>query len=629
MKKIVFAILIFLIPIFIKADYSIKDYYIDITILDNGDVNITEAFSIDGVYNGIERIIGYKNNYEGYYGSRFSSVEDISLYDFDDIVLNEIRSIDFSYDFNQLLNNSNIFNKVNNANKGEYGIYTIAKNDDSYYYKIYNPSKINKDFYINYTLENAVIVHDDIAELAINNLKKQDEIIENMEISIHIPNNEKILKIWFHGENKIDNEIIDNKTIIIKTNNLDTNNFDFRVIFDKNSILKVNKKSNDFVLSKIIDLESKLNIEEDAEEKDEQFKDMVYNSVLKVEKTHEKNDFVEANNLVKELKDEELKTQLLIRLMNVQSKVERKYVFNKVINTSIMGITLIGLLVILYQIYKKYFYGYNYEKIKYYYDIPNNYSPVTIAYLMRRKINYNDITASILNLIDKKIISFEQTNNKKDYKFIKLNTTNLDNLDERLLKFIFDDNDEITISKLQKKSKIEYKNFLRQYSNWLNSIIDESNKFYEDLLFVKLFGISYSIVGIVLSALLLDKSTYFSPIITIIICLLSMLYFIIFYKRTKLGVELYFQFSALKRFMIDFNNIDKSEITHKKLCNYFIYSIILGCSDKLVKNIKLRIEQLTDNTSDIVDFQFLINYYKIINDSIKSCFQNAYTAKNK
>jgi len=70
-KKIVFGILIFLFPIFIYADYSVKNYYIDIIVLDDGSVNITEAFSMDGLYNGYERIINYKGNYEGYYGRNF------------------------------------------------------------------------------------------------------------------------------------------------------------------------------------------------------------------------------------------------------------------------------------------------------------------------------------------------------------------------------------------------------------------------------------------------------------------------------------------------------------------------------------------------------------------------------
>ena len=69
MKKILFSILIFLIPVFVNADYSVTDYRIDITVLKNGDLNIIESFTMDGIYNGYEKYIIYKGNYDGYYGS--------------------------------------------------------------------------------------------------------------------------------------------------------------------------------------------------------------------------------------------------------------------------------------------------------------------------------------------------------------------------------------------------------------------------------------------------------------------------------------------------------------------------------------------------------------------------------
>lgn len=634
MKKIVFSILIFLIPIFIKADYSVTNYYVDITVLENGDLNVIEAFSMSGSYNGFEKIINYKGNYSGYKGNKIASVDDISLYDAEDVILNEIRSIDFSDDFKNILVNSNLFTKVNTANKGEYGVYTISKRPDGETYTIYNPSKMNKDFYISYTLKNMVIVHDDVSELAMNVFNAINEKIDYLEIYIHIPTNNKLLKAWAHGKNDEVIDIVDNQTIKIIVDNLKNNHLDFRIVFDKEAILEVNKKSNDIVLDKIVEIEKKLQNEANIN-KDEQYellKEEVYNSVLQVEKTHDKTDYEYAIESVKKLRDDSFKTELLVRLMNVESKVERNYIITKVIFTSIMGIILIGILIILYQIYKKYNKEYQLIfKEKYFIDIPSNYSPATVSYLMRRRINNNDLSASILRLINNKNISFEQTKNKKDYKFIKLSLDNLSVSDERLIKFVFEDSEEITLSKLNKRAKNDYNNFINQYSNWFNSVIHEATneKFYEDLLFYKIFGISYSIVGIVISALLLDKPTYFSPIITILICILAILYFSLFYKRTKKGNEQYSKWIALKRFMIDFSNIDEKKLPEIRLWDkYLMYAISLGCVEKLSKNMKSKIDQITDNVSDIVSFQFLINFYKIIDYSIKYSIEIAYSAKN-
>jgi len=252
MKKVLFTILIFLIPIFVNADYSVKDYRIDITVLENGDLNIIESFTMNGIYNGYEKSVIYKDNYKGYHGNKVSSIEDTFLYDADSITLNEIRSIDYDLNNNilNLIETSYLFIKEDDALKGDYGVYTINKIQNGYLYKIYNPSKMNKDFYIDYTLNNLVIVHEDIAEIGLNLFNKLNEKIEKLTININIPNNETILNFWVHNLNEFDYEIIDKQTIKLIANNIN-NKFDFRLIFDKKVITDINKKSKENIYDKI------------------------------------------------------------------------------------------------------------------------------------------------------------------------------------------------------------------------------------------------------------------------------------------------------------------------------------------------------------------------------------------
>lgn len=574
MKKILFLILIFLFPIFVEAEYSIDDYRVDITVLENGDINVIEAFSMSGLYNGYERIVNYKNNYKGYFGSKIASVEDVSLYDYKDIVLNEVRSIDFSYE-DDLLINSNLFEKVNTAKKGEYGLYTILKNEDGYSYKIYNPSKMNKDFYISYDVKNAVIVHNDIAELSFNEIGYIQDDINHLEININIPSNENLLKIWLHGNFSEKIEIIDNNKIKIIIDNLQKfSNLDFRIIFDKETILDVNKKSNEDVLNKIIELENKFNLETNIiDENYELVKEQAYNAITKASESLDKTDYDQAVNLVKNLKDDDFKTDLLVKLMNLEQRVERHYVFSKVICTSIMGIFIIGLFIIIYQIYKNndiYKNNYLNEKI--------DYIPTTISYLLRRKIDNEDLYPSILYLIYNKNIDFVETRTKKDYKFIKLSCENLDDSLNKLIKIIFDDKDEITLSKLKKNLKLNSSDLLIQYSNWLNAATEEAiaEKFYKDLLGLKIFGISYSLIAIVISSLLLNKITYFSPVITIVIFIFAIFYFSLFHKKTYKGNSVYSKLLVLKKNILDSETIS---------FDYYIYSILFRNNEKISKKI--------------------------------------------
>jgi len=448
MKKILFSILIFLIPIFVNADYSVKDYRIDITILENGDLNIIESFTMDGIYNGYEKSIIYKDNYKGYYGNKVSSIKNSYLYDADSITLNEIRSIDYDLnsDNSNLIETSYLFSKEDEALKGDYGVYTINKLQNGYLYKIYNPSKMNKDFYIDYTLNNLVIVHEDIAEIGLNLFNEINENIDFLTINIHIPNNKKLLNFWVHNLNEFDYELIDNQTIELTANNINSK-LDFRLIFDKEVITDINKKSKENVYDKILEIETNLLSDDNKDKNLEKIKESIYDLVIKAENSLDKDDYNIAIKTVKELKDDNFKTQLLVRLMNLEPKVERKIIFTKVINSSLMGILILSILITIYQIYKN---RTSFKFYKTYNKIPSKCTLTNLAYLIKRKISKKDLCASIINLIIEGNITFTLTKNKKDYKFTKIKEP-VNNCDQRLIKFIFDNKEEITLTKFKKK----------------------------------------------------------------------------------------------------------------------------------------------------------------------------------
>jgi len=284
--------------------------------------------------------------------------------------------------------------------------------------------------------------------------------------------------------------------------------------------------------------------------------------------------------------------------MNLEPKVERKIILTKVINSSLMGIFILSILITVYQIYKK---RTNFKFYKTYNKIPSKCTLTNLAYLLKRKIDKRDLCASIINLIIEGNITLTLTKNKKDYKLIKIKEP-IDNCEQRLIKFIFDNKEEITLSKFKKKIQSD-KEFIVKYSNWIDVSMNEaiSEKFYQDLFIIKIFGIILSIVGIVISALLLDKQTYFSPFITIFICLLSLIYFIFVYKRTVSGYKKYKKCLGFRRYLMNLKDISDNE--------YFSYSIVLGIVDKFYKN----------NSSKLED---IYNKYKIINETINYVVDN-------
>lgn len=618
MKKIIFFFVCFLgfLPI-INAQYNITNYRVDLTILENGDVVVTEAFKMDGVYNGIERNIYYRDNYDDYYGNSIIAA-DRELYDGNDVELLEVRAINFATTdtFEELQENGDLFKAVNEATKGQHGVYTITSLTNGEKYKIYNPSKMNKDFYLSYTLENMIINHEDVSELAMYLFKDMEEVIENLEITIHIAGNQNLLKTWVHGNFDKTINIIDEETVQINIPYLeDSQALDFRVVFDA-GITDSNKRSHQTVLEQIEKIEEKL-ISTDDEVDDEynSLKESAYNLVSVVEKTYDRSDYDLAYQAVLLLRDDdELKTQLLIKLMNIDPKIERREVILKVALTSIMAFWLVGIMIIIYQIYKKYGNKEVFED-KYFVDLPD-YEPFISGYILRKKITNNDLIASILDMIDKKIIILKKVNN--EYIFSQKKTKDLTDEQEKMLKFLFDNQNEITFNDFKDRAKNNHNRFLNLYSNWFNKANDiaSAKEYYANVTIIKMIGIIYSIIGIFLGVFLLDRNTYFSSIVIFLLGIVSLGCFVVFFERTTKGNEEYSKLLALKRFMCDLSKVDSKMLPDfKNWRSYFAYSLSLGCKKRLIKAF---------NKIDHLKCAELIDEYKVVENVISESLNLAY-----
>lgn len=645
MKK-VFGIIISLFiifPIAVQADDSITNYRIDITVLENGDVDVLEAFEMSGRYNGFERIINYKSNFNSYYGNRLSSTGDATIYNGNGIALNEIRGIDFDVTKTllELQANGDLFAKVGSASKGDYGVYTLQKRNEGETYLIYNQSKMNKDFFLSYTLKNMVVVHEDIAELGYNVFTELSEAIDHLEIYIHLPNNQELLRVWAHGPLHGLSEIIDDQTVKLTIDDLNAEEaIDFRLAFDKEVVPASTKTTEQEVLENIIVIEEKL-AEQANDERHKAYlllQEDAYTKVEEAERTKNRKDYETAYEKVLLLREEdELKTQLMVRLMNLESKVERKETILKVTFTSISVAWTLGLLVMIYYVYQKFDKEYEPQfKGKYFREFPASYGPTSVGYLFHRKISNDDLSASILDLINRKVIGYEEKD--KDYIFKVLpHKENLVESEQRLLKFLFDGSETIELSNLKKRAKKDYNHFITLYSNWLNraTLDAELERFYEDLTNCKVVGILYSIIGIVLGIYLVSQPTYFTSLIMTFTGIIALIYFIVFTKKTVKGSEDYSKWIGLKRFMEDFGKMDDKELPEIHLWEkYLVYAVSLGCADKLAKQMRIKAEALQVNNPEIQDtmfdmiyFNHLLNFNRTIHHAVQQSISTAYNTK--
>lgn len=262
MKKIlliIIGVLVILSPKIVLAD-GINDYYINATILDNGDLEVEEYFNLDGYYNGMERIIKYRNTNSVEFNTNDNSYGGSSIHNGNNMMIEQIKSVNINHDFNFNNFDGKLFEKVEYASMGDYGVYTETEIDGGLSTRIFMPSRKKKAFYIKYILNNMAVLHDDVGELGWSIFDKSlNESIKNLRVYVNISNNKDIIKVWAHGPENGKSNIISTEKVEATINNLNSNTaIDIRVVFDKNVINNSNKTTNVSALDKIINYETEL-----------------------------------------------------------------------------------------------------------------------------------------------------------------------------------------------------------------------------------------------------------------------------------------------------------------------------------------------------------------------------------
>lgn len=207
--KLIYVSMFFTILVMIIASnsYASEDItqklYQDITINSDGSITVKEAALLSGEYNGRSREIKFKSSYSTTFTGIYSNFAgNTDIYDGTDI--ENIKIYDISQrNFNTIEDINKIekqYKEVSSASNGKYGVYTLDKLSSRMDFKIYCPSKKKKVFYMEYTIKDAVVIHNDVAELywnLIGNDYRED--IADFQAKVHLPGEDTDLRIWTHG----------------------------------------------------------------------------------------------------------------------------------------------------------------------------------------------------------------------------------------------------------------------------------------------------------------------------------------------------------------------------------------------------------------------------------------------
>ena len=618
MKKIILFLLL-LIPFYVNA--TVENYYMEATVLNTGDIKVREVFGLDGTYNGFERELYYGNNiYAG------TSIEIINV--------KGIKKT--SNDFAILNDSGDIFTEVGSASKGDYGHYIITDIDNGINIKIYNPSKKERLFYIEYIVKNMAIKHNDVGEIGYNIFTSLKEPVSNINVKFIVPNNKKTIKVWGHGPLTGETSIVSSNEVLLKLDYLESyEGLDIRLVFDRNVLSESLKLDNEDVLNTIIEEETKKaddanKIREEERKKLEELKEKIEQAINDFEKdrTQVKKDY--AISLVEKLYGYEEYDLYMYRLNNTLSyEEEEELKRNKTIGNIINYLCITYLVFGIYLFYRFYTnHDKEYKPIfnhEYYRDFPKEYGPEKVDYLVNGQVSSKSFTAMILNLIYQKKIEFEKLE-KNNYKLKLINQDNLANSEKNLIKCIFGKKEEVTLKELKTNAKKNYDEFTNNYRSWQQNATNESKamNFYEKS--NKGLYSLYSIIPFFLFSLsnYFEYANPFIIFITILIVPISLVYYLCAKKRSKEGNEDYHKWKALKNFMKDFGRMQEKELPEIKLWEkYLVYATVFGIANKLAKTMEIKVKEFADTDfTDLYTINALNDMLKVSN-VVASSIENA------
>jgi len=599
MKRILFAIIsFFIIPTIVFAgtkvnnvNFDIKQDYIKANILPNGDVKVQELIRYDGSLNGAYLNLAYGNinthisndDYANNSIYNFAGYKDVKIYG------KNLRKI--SFDTFDNLDGFKEFEKVDYAEPGDEAVYTVDHGTYEYSYKVFYPTRNSSIVFLyEYTLDSAVVMHDDIAELYWQ-IFDVDPVRQNqtdVNVRVYLPSSDSkdTFRIWTHDilSSSIkyieeDGELIGFEVNADKVTPDDL--FDVRATFNKDLILY------DYNL--------------------DHFYGNGFDKIVAVEEERAE----EANR-------ERERLRKIYDFCDVSAKV-----------LAIVNLLGIATLIIKYGIKPKTnFYA------KYYREFIEDYPVEVIDYLYNKNITPKALSAGIMNLVYKKvchtedIIDPKKPNAKKGYKFILDDKSNLSEEDAKLVDFLFEvvgNGTEFTTAGLKSyaSSLSTGASFQRNYTRWEQLI--KKNGMNQGFFKKKTFG-GWLTFGLAIPTFILlfysvsvGADTPFIAL-PVILSIVMTIYIIAVKAYNEKGALHLKKWNAFKNFLNDFGTFDVKELPEIALWErYLVYATVFGLAKKVQKAIEVKIKELGIEESTMTTTYRNIYIY----DSLSHSFSHA------
>jgi len=265
------------------------------------------------------------------------------------------------------------------------------------------------------------------------------------------------------------------------------------------------------------------------------------------------------------------------------------------------------------------------DDIKYLRELPDDSSPALVGGVITKSVNDNEILATIVDLIRRKVLTLD-TSDTKTIITLTGSTEKLSAQENTIIDIYindFGDGKSLDLKSFGFFQKVPMKT-AKKFERWSNYIISEMNRkglVYQHMGCGAIFiFVLISIViafGSIIQAILTEN-----PIFMLGMPLGAILFIstVAAESPSKKLAETKSKWQALKNFLSDYSQLEEAKITSIHLWEqYFVYAIALGVSDKVVKAYKKALDM--GIISDVEGVNSLA-YSPIFNPMFSRSFSN-------
>ena len=472
------------------------------------------------------------------------------------------------------------FKEVDSSN------YEVSVNDDLYRIKLYSKNHNNRrTFKFVYKLPEAITVYDDVAQFNRKMVGKEwqqgiNYITAKVIIPVSVSYDNSNILVFGHGPltGEVDKE---ENTVVYRLNNYYPGDFlEAHILMEPEIFSEYNKSKivHKDMKQKLLDMEAKFADEANAE------------------------------------RDKAIRQQEMI------NKVFEKPGLIFGVLSSIWG----ALMYYIHVIFKRK------NKVKnsvgkYLRELPDNSSPALVGGFMTNSINDNEILATIVDLVRRKVLTLENSD-KNSIIMLTGSTENLSAQEKAIVDIYindFGDGKSLDLKSFGFFQKVPM-SVARKFEKWramVQSEMDRKNLTYQGLgclgvIFFAFFPMIFTFAGLVIGMITGNK-------MFLLIVVMGIILFVsgakARYPRKELA-EAKDKWQAFKNFLSDYSQLEEAKITSVHLWEqYFVYAVALGVSEKVVKAYKKALDMGVINDVQGVNS---LAYSPIFNPMFSRSFSN-------